>query len=75
MYKPAKIFYTSLKKADHPHNQFVDLKQFIHDKVENRLHALPESIFQSLKKLGEEHNGIFTQWIKMNSSNPNRTAG
>ena len=37
------------------HNQFVDLRQFIHDRVDNRLHALPESIFQSLKKLGEEH--------------------
>src|SRR5690606_30435564 len=26
---PAKIFYTSLKKADHPHNQFPALRSFI----------------------------------------------
>ena len=52
---PARIFYTSLKVDDHSHNQFVDLRQFIHERVDNRLHALPESIFQSLKKLGEEH--------------------
>ena len=52
---PARIFYTSLKAADHTHNQFAELRQFIHDRVDNRLQALPESIFQSLKKLGEEH--------------------
>lgn len=53
--KPAKIFYTSLKNANHPHNQFTILRQFMEEKVGDRLHALPESIFQSLKKLVEEH--------------------
>ncbi|MCQ6273950.1 dynamin family GTPase [Bacillus sp. V3B] len=53
--KPAKIFYTSLKKLDHPYNQFAILRQFMEEKVGDRLHALPESIFQSLKKLVEEH--------------------
>ena len=52
---PARIFYTSLKAEDHTHNQFAELRQFIHDQVDKRLYALPESIFQSLKKLGEEH--------------------
>ncbi|WP_071395534.1 dynamin family protein [Bacillus tuaregi] len=52
---PAKIFYTSLKKTDHPHNQFPALRQFIEEKVNSRLDALPESVFQSLTKLGEEH--------------------
>lgn len=53
--EPAKIFYTSLKKADHPHNQFPALRKFIEEKVASRLEALPESVFQSLTKLSEEH--------------------
>ena len=53
--KPTKIFYTSLKKQNHPHNQYSELKQFIEEKIDNRIQSLPDSIFQSLKKLGEEH--------------------
>ncbi|WP_338451852.1 dynamin family protein [Niallia oryzisoli] len=53
--EPAQIFYTSLKKANHPHNQFPALRKFIEEKVASRLVALPESVFQSLTKLSEEH--------------------
>jgi len=59
--KPAKIFYTSLKKADHPQNQFPALRKFIEEKVSNRLDALPESVFQSLTKLCEEHRLFLTE--------------
>ena len=53
--RPAKIFYTSLKKQNHPYNQYSELKKFIEEKIDNRIQSLPDSIFQSLKKLGEEH--------------------
>nr|WP_295971944.1 dynamin family protein [uncultured Bacillus sp.] len=53
--RPAQIFYTTLKKTDHPHNQYPALKQFIEEKVSERFHALPDSVYHSLKKLGEEH--------------------
>ena len=58
--QPAKIFYTTLKKPDHPHNQYPALKQFIDEKIKERFNVLPESIFHSLKKLGEEHIGFLT---------------
>jgi len=58
--KPARIFYTSLKKTDHPHNQFPALRKFIEEKVSRRLDALPESVFQSLMKLSEEHRLFLT---------------
>lgn len=53
--KPAEIFYTTLKSEHHPQNDFPRLKQFIHGKLEQRASLLPISIFQSLKKLTEEH--------------------
>jgi len=70
--EPARIFYTSLKTEDHPHNQFVDLRQFIHDRVDNRSQALPESIFRSLKKLGDEHKGFLSTMDQPELSNHNR---
>lgn len=70
--EPARIFYTSLKTEDHPHNQFVDLRQFIHDRVDNRSQALPESIFRSLKKLGDEHKGFLSTMDQPELSNYNR---
>ncbi|MFE8702165.1 dynamin family protein [Cytobacillus sp. FJAT-54145] len=54
--KPAKIFYTSLKEENHPFNQFHELQQFIHAKIESRDTILPSSIYHSLKKLMEEHS-------------------
>lgn len=53
--QPARIFYTTLKKADHPHNQYPALKQFIGEKISERFNVLPDSVYHSLKKLGEEH--------------------
>lgn len=56
--KPAHIFYTSLKKENHPYNQFQELRQFIEQKINNRRNKLPESIFQSLNKLADEHRNL-----------------
>ncbi|WP_428908874.1 dynamin family protein [Niallia sp. Krafla_26] len=53
---PARNFYTSLKQEDHPSNQFLSLKQFIQEKINQRLETLPDSIYQSLTKLCEEHS-------------------
>ena len=52
---PARIFYTSLKNELLEENEFSTLQQFIAEKLENRQKLLPESIFQSLKKLAAEH--------------------
>ena len=59
--KPTKIFYTTLKKQNHPNNQYSKLKRFIEEKIDNRIQSLPDSIFQSLKKLGEEHLDYLAQ--------------
>lgn len=53
--KPAKIFYTSLKQENHPYNQFSLLKGFIEEKISHRFQSLPESLYQSLTKLSDEH--------------------
>ena len=41
-------------------------------RVDNRLQALPESIFQSLKKLGEEHKGFLSTKDQTELSNHNK---
>ena len=41
-------------------------------KVDNRLQALPESIFQSLKKLGEEHRDFLSTKDQDEISNFNK---
>ncbi|PLR77206.1 Dynamin family protein [Bacillus sp. V3-13] len=53
--KPAKIFFTSLKKESEPHNQFSELQQFLYEQVAMRDKLLPGAIFDSLKKLAEDH--------------------
>ena len=53
--KPKGIFYTSLKKNDHAYNQFSELKQFIAQKLNDKDQVLVQSIFQSLKKITEDH--------------------
>ncbi|QED48370.1 dynamin family protein [Cytobacillus dafuensis] len=52
---PARIFFTSLKEESHKENEFQSLQQFIADKMAKRKLLLPESVFQSLKKLSSEH--------------------
>ncbi len=52
---PARIFYTSLKYETHQENEFHELQQFIHEKMEKMQELLPVSILNSLKKLNSEH--------------------
>ncbi|MBP3041649.1 dynamin family GTPase [Bacillaceae bacterium Marseille-Q3522] len=52
---PVNIFYTSLKDPDHRHNSFYLLKKSLTEKITSRTDIVSQSIFQSLKKLGEEH--------------------
>ncbi|WP_338470031.1 dynamin family protein [Niallia sp. XMNu-256] len=59
--KPAKIFYTSLKQQDHPYNQFSSLKEFIGEKINDRIESLPQSIYVSLNRLCEEHSKFLIQ--------------
>ncbi|MEH7113426.1 dynamin family protein [Neobacillus niacini] len=53
--KPARIFYTSLKVQDHKRNEFIQLKSFIAEKLQNKDHLLQQSIFHSLKKIAQDH--------------------
>ncbi|MBT2690089.1 dynamin family protein [Bacillus sp. ISL-47] len=53
--KPARIFYTSLKDEDHEENEFYPLQNFINESIANREALLPVSVFNSLKKLAEDH--------------------
>jgi len=52
---PARIFYTSLKNELHQENEFASVQLFIDEKLKNRKKLLPESIYQSLRKLITEH--------------------
>ncbi|RSK53750.1 dynamin family protein [Bacillus canaveralius] len=52
---PAKIFFTSLKNDSEPHNQFSELQHFLFEKISKRDKLLPGTIFESLKKLAEDH--------------------
>lgn len=52
---PERIFYTSLKDADHPYNEFEELQKFIRSKLADREVLLPQSVFHSLVKLTKEH--------------------
>ncbi|KGM45888.1 dynamin family protein [Neobacillus niacini] len=53
--KPARIFYTSLKYQDHKLNEFSELKAFISQKLQNKDHLLQQSIFNSLRKIAQDH--------------------
>ncbi|PFP31303.1 Dynamin family protein [Bacillus sp. AFS073361] len=53
--KPARIFYTSLKHETHPFNEFHDLQGFIREKLSSKDQLLVPSIFQSLKKITQDH--------------------
>nr|WP_263325966.1 dynamin family protein [Neobacillus sp. Marseille-Q6967] len=53
--KPARIFYTSLKFPRHELNEFIQLKQFIAEKLETKDQGLLQSIFHSLKKITQDH--------------------
>ncbi|GLB57921.1 dynamin family protein [Cytobacillus sp. NCCP-133] len=53
--KPARIFYTSLKDLNHKENEFYSLQKFINESIANRKALLPVSVFNSLKKLADDH--------------------
>lgn len=53
--KPARIFYTTLKDENHQANDFKALQNFINSSIDNREELLPQSVFNSLKKLTEDH--------------------
>ncbi|MGG1674738.1 dynamin family protein [Neobacillus sp. NRS-1170] len=53
--KPARIFYTSLKYKDSPFNEFLDLQEFIAEKLAAKDQFLLPSIFHSLKKITQDH--------------------
>lgn len=53
--KPARIFYTTLKDENHQANDFKELQSFINSSIADREELLPQSVFNSLKKLTEDH--------------------
>jgi small GTP-binding protein len=53
--KPADIFYTTLKKKDHEFNQFVQLHNFLEERLKERDQLLLQSIYHSLQKLMKDH--------------------
>lgn len=53
--KPADIFYTSLKKADHVYNQFPLLQDFVAERLKVKDDLLLASIFHSLQKIVKDH--------------------
>jgi small GTP-binding protein len=52
--KPGRIFYTTLKEPNHPHNELKDLQSFITEKVLMKDQLLELSVSNSLKKLIQE---------------------
>jgi small GTP-binding protein len=53
--RPEHILYTSLKDTEHPENQFVELQNLLHEKIAGREENLPNTIYQSLIKLTNDH--------------------
>ncbi|MDR6998137.1 dynamin family protein [Neobacillus niacini] len=53
--RPKRIFYTSLKKQGHRFNEFAGLKQFIAEKLASKDEALLPAIYQSFKKIAQDH--------------------
>lgn len=53
--KPARIFYTSLKEAAHEENQFLQLQEFLTERLNNHKALLNDSIACSLDKLLQDH--------------------
>jgi small GTP-binding protein len=52
--KPGRIFYTTLKQPNHPHNQLEELQSFIAEKIQVKDQLLERSVSNSLKKLIQE---------------------
>ncbi|MBM4762065.1 dynamin family protein [Bacillus sp. B15-48] len=59
--RPKGIFYTSLKKVEHPYNQFDELQQFLQERVNDREQMLPESVYNSLVKVSEDHINLLSE--------------
>ncbi len=53
--KPAGIFYTSLKEDHHQHNEFLQLQEFLEERLQNKDELLLESLESSLYKIIKEH--------------------
>ncbi|MCA1027186.1 dynamin family protein [Cytobacillus kochii] len=53
--QPERIFYTSLKKPELPHNDFSALQKFIYEQIGQKDRLLPQSVLHSLQKLTEDH--------------------
>ncbi|MEI5907258.1 dynamin family protein [Bacillus spongiae] len=54
------VFYTSLKKHDHPFNEFPTLQQFIQKKMAGRVETADQTIEKSIRHLIVEHE----QWLE-----------
>lgn len=52
---PKDVFFTSLKAADHPHNDFQRVKKIVMDSMENWQEHLVETAENTLIKLHDEH--------------------
>lgn len=53
--KPARIFYTSMKKKDLLYNDFPELQRFIVEKVKKKDSSLVDSVFHSMKKITQDY--------------------
>lgn len=54
--KPAGYFYTSLKVAEHPNNQFPQLKALLADRINHSQELLVASVEASLRKIMQEYS-------------------
>jgi small GTP-binding protein len=52
---PAAIFYTSLKRDDHTHNQFSQLQDFLAQRLQEKDGLLLQSVACSLQKIMKDH--------------------
>ncbi|OIU71293.1 dynamin family protein [Rossellomorea aquimaris] len=56
---PDGIFYTSLKKPDHDHNQVAELREFINKQVVEKESLIEDSARSALSQLVHEHIGWY----------------
>lgn len=58
---PKNIFFTSLREADHPNNDFTKVKKIVMDSMEDWQDQLVQTAENTLKKLQHEHENYLIE--------------
>ena len=60
--KPERIFFTSLREQENPHNEFIEVRDLINKQFQHKDELLQSSFAAAVNRLVSEHQ----QWLKEN---------